>query len=229
MTGYVICATPRSGSTLLCAMLRASGVAGWPESWFRRESMADHAAEWGIAGAAGQFDPVAYRSAALKAGRGANGVFGLRLMWASMGEVDLTALGPLRYIWLQRGDLVAQAISRHRAEVSGTWHLGFEEAAVPRIPVYDFDRIAGWLRQADADNRNWQDWFASQGIAPLRPTYEALSAAPAATARQVLRHLGLDSAAPLAVTNRRMADAVSADWAVRFRTDWAARSLGTIG
>src|SRR4051794_39995083 len=31
---YLICATPRSGSTLLCELLKATGVAGRPEEYF---------------------------------------------------------------------------------------------------------------------------------------------------------------------------------------------------
>ena len=33
---YVVCATPRSGSTLLCALLAGTGVAGNPEEYFER-------------------------------------------------------------------------------------------------------------------------------------------------------------------------------------------------
>ncbi|MEO1275711.1 MAG: Stf0 family sulfotransferase [Pseudomonadota bacterium] len=36
---YVICTAPRSGSTLLCHLLRATGVAGWPGSHFHRPSL----------------------------------------------------------------------------------------------------------------------------------------------------------------------------------------------
>ncbi len=34
---YLICATPRSGSTLLCGLLESSGVAGHPASYFNRD------------------------------------------------------------------------------------------------------------------------------------------------------------------------------------------------
>ena len=215
MTGYVICATPRSGSTLLCALLRASRVAGWPESWFRRQDMAEYRADWGIGP-----DWPDYLAAALQAGRGLGGVAGVRMMWETFAEVGpqvLAAMGDARFVWLRRGDLVAQAVSRHRAEVSGTWHLGFEEADHPVEPAYDFDRIAGWLSEVETDNRAWQTWFASQGISPLIVEYETLSIEPIAVAERVSSYLDLRTAAPLAVTNHKMADQVSADWAARFR------------
>lgn len=214
MTGYVICATPRSGSTLLCHLLRASGVAGWPESWFRGADRAGYATDWGVAARGPD-----YAAAVLRAGRGPNGVFGLRLMWDSLVEEELAALGPLRFIWLRRQDLVAQAISRHRAEVSGTWHLGFEEAAQPVEPAYDRARIAHWMAEAVRDNLAWQGWFSGRGITPLCLTYEALADDPGTVAQTVLDHLGLVAAAPLVAGNRRMADAQSAAWVRRFRAE----------
>jgi LPS sulfotransferase NodH len=45
---FVICATPRTGSTLLCALLAATGVAGRPESIYWAEDRADWAEEWGV-------------------------------------------------------------------------------------------------------------------------------------------------------------------------------------
>ncbi|MGH3680948.1 MAG: Stf0 family sulfotransferase [Natronosporangium sp.] len=33
---YLICATSRTGSTLLCGLLRSTGVAGRPESYVRQ-------------------------------------------------------------------------------------------------------------------------------------------------------------------------------------------------
>ena len=40
---YALCATPRSGSTLLCDLLADTGVAGRPDSFFRPQAIA----EWG--------------------------------------------------------------------------------------------------------------------------------------------------------------------------------------
>jgi trehalose 2-sulfotransferase len=36
-TSYLVCATPRSGSTLLCEALKATGVAGCPEEYFEAQ------------------------------------------------------------------------------------------------------------------------------------------------------------------------------------------------
>ena len=45
----LICATPRTGSTLLCGLLASTKVAGQPESYFREPDEQLWAARWGIA------------------------------------------------------------------------------------------------------------------------------------------------------------------------------------
>jgi trehalose 2-sulfotransferase len=233
MSGYVICATPRSGSTLLCALLRTAG-AGAPGSWFRRQNMAEFAAGWGLRGAEGGFDPEAYLAAAIREGRGGSACFALRLMWDHLGALsevlgkaeaqaeDLAAgFGPLCYVFLRRRDLVAQAVSRQRAESSGIWHLGIEEAAQPLEPRYDFASILGYLREAEADAQKWQAWFAANALTPLQIWYEDLAAEPQAVARQVLAYVQPDLSlrGRLDVANRKMASAESAQWAERFRAE----------
>lgn len=227
MTGYALCATPRSGSTLLCSLLRSSGVAGAPQSLFRAEDRQDFARDWGIARADGGFDWADYLRAARVAGRGGTPVFAVRLMWETLRDVEgllggatlEQALGPLRFVHLFRRDLVAQAVSLHRALHSGVWHLGIEEAAVPGVPRYDFTAIDGHVRAAEAANAGWTRWFAARGIVPLRVAYEDLAADPVATAQAVLVHVGVTAAGPLHAPNRRMADAESAVWIARYRDE----------
>ena len=67
---YLICATPRTGSSLLCGLLDSTGVAGHPESWFRRQDEREFAAE-GI-----QPYPVLYEELAADPVRTASGVLG---------------------------------------------------------------------------------------------------------------------------------------------------------
>jgi len=46
---YVLCGTPRTGSTLLCGLLRSTGVLGRPESYFREPDEVAWAARFGLA------------------------------------------------------------------------------------------------------------------------------------------------------------------------------------
>ncbi|MGD9736318.1 MAG: Stf0 family sulfotransferase [Solirubrobacterales bacterium] len=109
---YLVCATPRSGSTLVCHALEETGVAGHPEEYFealrhsgrpRRpeeyflgvedQSIRDHLGERSIGSEPPPRSPLWSRAAydrylewAMEAGTTANGVFGAKLMWGYFGE-----------------------------------------------------------------------------------------------------------------------------------------------
>ncbi len=109
---YLVCATPRSGSTLVCQALKATGVAGRPEEYFealrhsgrpRRpeeyfegvtdRSILDHLGERGLGEEPRQRSPLWSRAAydrylewAMGVGTTANGIFGAKLMWGYFGD-----------------------------------------------------------------------------------------------------------------------------------------------
>lgn len=241
---YIICGTPRSGSTLLCKMLAATGVTGEPNSFFREPSIEDFADLWGVphpeGTATAAFDRD-YLAAMLRAGRNGTDIFGLRIMWdgiatatirfdralgghADIAERFAAAFGEPLYIHLSRGDKVAQAISLLRAEQSGLWHRRadgsvLEGDAVPRPVAYDEGRLATLVNELTADDAAWNAFFAERGLEPLRLTYEGVSADPKAALARVLSALGLDAgiAAGIAVPTAKLADQSSSDWARRFR------------
>ena len=234
----ILCTTPRSGSTLLCTLLRRVEGAGNPESWFRTEDRADFGAGWGLPP-----DPdfASYLAAATRAGQGAGGTFALRMMANNLPELitDLAGLygpdddpvllarafGPPAYIRLIRQDRVAQAVSRYRAEASGLWHRHADgrplemSGDAPRAAPYDRGAIARYRDEIDALNTQWDEWFGQHGLTPLQVTYEALSADPAGTVRGLLAALGLPAQPVPAPGTARLADAQSADWAARFRDE----------
>ena len=79
---YIICTSPRSGSTLLCKLLEATGVAGVPGSHFHDPSISDWLGYYNIKEekALGERETLEkiFR-AAIAYGTGGSGVFGLRL------------------------------------------------------------------------------------------------------------------------------------------------------
>lgn len=112
MLSYLVCATPRSGSTLLCRALDETGVAGHPEEYFealcrsgrpRRpheyfdparhaniiERLAFREMPDGMAKPNPLWHPDTYDrylAWALAAGTTPNGVFGAKLMWGYLGD-----------------------------------------------------------------------------------------------------------------------------------------------
>ena len=243
--GYFLCATPRSGTTLLCDLLSGAGQAGRPQSYYRRQDIERRAAAWGLR--PGDFpDPrefdLAYLRAVLRDGTGETGVFGLRIMWGTVGELaerlrwlhphaTTAALfekifGPLVYVHVSRRDKVAQAISLLKAEQSGLWHVAADgserQRAAPPAPVrYDADRIAELVGDLECDDEAWNRFFATHGIAPVRLEYEALADCPRAELQKVLVALRLppELADSLSAQTSKMADRESVAWAERFRRE----------
>jgi trehalose 2-sulfotransferase len=109
---YLVCATPRSGSTLVCHGLEETGVAGHPEEYFealrhsgrpRRpeeyfegiedQSIRDHLGERAIGAEPPPRSPLWSRAAydrylewAFETGTTPNGVFGAKLMWGYFND-----------------------------------------------------------------------------------------------------------------------------------------------
>lgn len=244
--GYIICATPRSGSTMLCDLLAGTGVAGRPASFYREQSIPGLARRLGVSesgphdGAA--FDR-AYLDAVVREGTGDSGLFGLRLMWGSVAGLsrrldDLLpglptdkarferAFGSLACLHLEREDKVAQAVSRLKAEQTGLWHRAADGSERERTgpaqpPVYDANRLRALLEEVEHDEAAWDAWFGANGISPLHLTYEALAVDPQGELARVLAWLGLDPsrADGVPVTSSKMADAMSLEWASRFRAE----------
>lgn len=242
---YMICTAPRSGSTLLCGMLAATGIAGNPESLFYESALEGWMARMDVAGGTmtERERLAALMQAAIRMGRGATPVFGLRQQRPSFAflcrqlallhpeaETDRERIertfGPVCFIHLTRTDKLAQAVSLLKAQQSGLWHVApdgseWERTAAHREPRYDARQISDCIDTLADYDRGWNDWFRREGIEPLRLSYDALSADPLAVLRQVLDGLGLDPQAADGVNPgvRKMADSTSRDWIERFRAD----------
>lgn len=228
---YLVCATPRSGSTLLCGLLDSSGVAGHPASYFDPRGLQEHADSWGIARPSnGRIDD-AYLRAALVAGRTSNGVFGSRVMAETRPSLvaDLTAtsgpgvsdldlltaqLGRLRFVHLHRVDVVAQAVSWARSLQTHFWHPGEAVAPGGEEPRYDEELIGDLVARIQTLEAGWASWFADQEIVPYEVTYEELAADPPGTASTILGWLGLPArpGRQLATTHQRQADHLNEAW-----------------
>ncbi|WP_046470898.1 Stf0 family sulfotransferase [Allosalinactinospora lopnorensis] len=237
---YLVCATPRTGSSLLCGLLASTGIAGCPEAYFRQPDERSWARQWRITDGSGVFRYQDYVRAALAAGRTANGVFGAKVMWGTLEEVvaklaavhpsladaDLDLLnrelGRTRFVFLRRADIVAQAVSWLRAEQTNLWCAGRPEPSGDE-PRFDFDGIHDLVRLIEEHNTGWREWFASFGIRPHPVVYEELVADMAGTTRGVLDFLGLPAGAAIAPRHRRQADELNAEWIDRYRAKVAKR------
>jgi LPS sulfotransferase NodH len=228
---YLVCATPRSGSTLLCGLLESSGVAGHPASYFDPRALQEHADRWGIDRPSdGRIDE-AFMRAALIAGRTSNGVFGGRVMAETLpgliadlaavsgpgvSDLDLLTaqLGRLRFVHLRRIDVVAQAVSWARSLQTHFWHPGEAMAPGGEDPRYDEELIGELVAKIQTLEAGWATWFADQRIVPYEVTYEELALEPPGTASTVLSWLGLPVPQEhrLITTHQRQADHINEEW-----------------
>ena len=238
LSAYILCSTPRTGSTLLCSLLASSGCAGVPESYFRAQDLAARAQQWRIRQPDGGFEFAEYLNCVLESGTSDNGVFGVRIMWGTLSElldqlrgmgmdgsdreVLDQAFGPTRFVYIQRQDRLAQAISRLRAEQTDLWHVTSKADLERRsgIERYDAERIAAFIAESTQHNQEWEAWFSTAGVTPLRVDYEDLNQNAQAVAGAVLKFLGQSAAGvALAAPNLRMSDSLSTQWAARFRAE----------
>ncbi|MER9295052.1 Stf0 family sulfotransferase [Mesorhizobium sp. M0621] len=246
--GYILCGTPRTGSTLLCKLLASTKTAGDPHSFYRRQDVPEWAEEWNLPDrdTMSELDfNVAYLNAAIAAGKGGTSIFGLRLMRENLDELSAIldrifpklpsdrarferAFGNVLYIHLSREDKLAQAVSLIKAEQTGLWHIApdgteIERVAPPKEPQYDFERIKREVTELETYDAAWNIWFEDQGIIPLRIGYERLSANPAMTLVSICEALGVQppNAGDVRPGVAKLSDATSLDWMRRYQLDAA--------
>ena len=187
---YVVCTIPRSGSNLLTDGLRATRRAGMPKQFFLPKFEARYAAELGV-------DPTskypAYVRGIVKTKATHNEVFGFKLMsWylddfltrlrntrafgdASTDDLALlqNAFPHARFIRVRRRHKLRQALSTARALQTGLWKVKNGESE-EREAQFDAELIEQSLREAQRQEKIWDDFFQQIGVRPCEVEYEKL-------------------------------------------------------
>jgi len=244
---YVLCTSPRSGSTLLCNLLAKTGVSGKPDSWFHTPSVSDWLQQFDLtidktATACGNLERAI--DAAIAAGSSNNGIFALRLQRHSFDffTQQLSILRPglsndfqrisavfgrVGFIYLTRLDKISQAVSIVKAEQTGLWHKAadgseLERLAPPAPPRYDARRIAAAVEQMQTWDGEWTRWFARESIEPLAIEYERLAQDSQRVLRDILAYLAVDTTHARGVVAgvAKLGDDVSREWVARFRREY---------
>jgi LPS sulfotransferase NodH len=219
---YLVCALPRSGSSLLCDLLASTELAGAPTEFFDREQMHAFWRTWSVT----TFED--YLEALIAKKTSPNGVFGLKAFWHQLIDVfpdrgvgHVGDLFPnLHHVYVKRHDHVRQAVSFSRAIQTSQWTSVALGAAAD--PVYNTEHIGSLLEWIEREEREWDRFFADSAAPLLRVDYEDLAEAPQQAVVDVLRFLGVDLPegfqAP-APTLDRQTDSISEDWVSRYRAE----------
>jgi len=228
---YIICATPRSGSTLLCEALRNTGIAGNPDEYFGPMHVKRWRDEWKTKS---QSD---YLGKAIEQSKGENGVLGLKIMrlyWQNVIEflqsaTNLTCYSErdlmsrcfpnLRYIWITRRNKVRQAVSWMKFLQGSAWY--WEDETPQEIGNLEFkpDVIREFIIQTASHEAAWQEYFQVNKINPHIVVYEDLASAYEKTARDVIKYLGIQPHGEIIFGERRLrkqADALTEEWVHKY-------------
>jgi trehalose 2-sulfotransferase len=213
-TGYLICTTPRSGSTYFCDLLRSTGQPGNPHEYFSAWMMQR-------LGRPHRYGSVEEHLALARShGCTANGIYAVKIFRYNMTVLTpaavMAAMGNPEIIFLERMDLLGQAISFTRSAVTRAFRAGETDA---KEPVYDAALIRGYLELLIRDNAAWRLWFARQGITPLHVVYEELMADPQAVIDRLASDLGISEPVSIDPATLRVSvqrDALNAEWRARF-------------
>jgi trehalose 2-sulfotransferase len=246
---YFVCATPRSGSTLLCRSLAETGVAGRPGEYFERlrhsglprepreyfETIGDTSLLELLpetrAGDLADADLERELPRSLAAGTTPNGVFGAKLMWGYFGDF-LTRLGTsldgpaVERLTERFGPISWIHVTRAGkvAQAVSLWRAVQTRAwsaddAPETHPVYDARGIAHLRDQLTEQDAAWRAWFGAKAIDPLVVEYERLTTEHAATLRDVLAHLDLEVERIPDPPMDRQGDERSDRWVARFNEE----------
>lgn len=215
--GYMICGTPRTGSTYFDQLLTSTAVLGKPREYFNYGSRRRQAPDY-------PEHPRDQIRIILTEGATENGVYGVKVFTRHLdmvaGRIDpFRDLPGLELVRLRRRDLLGQAISLARAHQTGQFTAG---ARAKETPVYDKLHIATCLERIVTQEEAWDGIFARLDAAPLELDYEGIAADPQGAVDRVAQMMRLPAPAPVRehrVHYRVQRDALNDEWRARFLRD----------
>jgi LPS sulfotransferase NodH len=239
---YTIWFTQRTGSTLLCKALEATGMAGKPNEWLH-DWLEEHRSD----------DPAELQHHLWESGSTTNGVFGSKHSFhephfsqllelfrkfptcpedeRNRAKIWESAFPHHRHIFMTRRNKIRLAVSWWKAIKTQEWHRlpGAPAKSVDLNNAYSFDAIHHLYNECSMREAGIQEFFSEGNIVPLTLVYEDFVQEYEKTVRKVLEFLELDtiSIKIYPPTLAQTADDLSVEWVQRFReecqTGWVNR------
>jgi LPS sulfotransferase NodH len=215
---YTICMMPRSGSNFLVQCLTDTGVLGRPGEYLHRNEPT------ALPSIASRFRTESLDAAMaeiMARTRSPNGVFGIKVHIGMLlpllveGTFGRT-LAHGKFIYTTRDDLLMQAISFVRAQMTGVWISKNQADAEAK---FDFARIHATVDDLSAMMTQWETFFALHGIQPLRLTYERINRNVDDVIAEIADYLGVPLKEPTRFRERRdtvQRDSINQDWRRQF-------------
>jgi LPS sulfotransferase NodH len=223
------CFTNRCGSAYLGDILSSTGWFGQAGEDFNAGNVLPYCQQHGVRSFREYFGQVARRDAR-------NGVYIVKVGPEQI--VLLTESGILdeiiersSFLFLNRVDKLAQAISRTIAQQSNRWAWNSPVDFSDDRLAYSSERITHHLCDITLLNLSFEQFFGLNGIMPITVEYERLVAAPQRELDEIAHRLGLPDLRmdPSQLRYRRQANEINQAWRSRFLMETATRPTASSG
>ena len=188
---YLICTTPRTGSSMFCSLLAGTGAAGMQRGGIvGQEYLLELVGRKAHRVDVGQLDRERLQRHlrdAFERSRSANGVAGFKIMWAQIAALarrlgsatgrggfgfhDFVELLPpqTRFVWLTRRDRLRQAVSLEKAVQSRCWNSAEQERFAGRY-VFDYVGLLRTVSMLERHEQMWGELFDRNAVTPREVT-----------------------------------------------------------
>jgi trehalose 2-sulfotransferase len=221
---YIVCSSPRCGSSLLCRLLEHTGHMGAPFEYLNHEVHVQPLAQRLGVVSNGRVDPGSYLRAVQRIRTSPNGVFGLKTHYSHLAAIiripGISAfVASSSFIWIRRRDILSQAISLLKASQTGQWGLSEGDVTLNNV-LYSYEGITKALAIVQRENAGWEKFFCCTELPNLQVWYEDLVSETNAVCQAAYRlvlgqdwpgHFSLEQSKRI-----RQADSANSEWKTRF-------------
>jgi len=227
---YLICATPRSGSSLLCNLMANTGIVGKNNSE-RISTDLIKSTDWN------KVDLKEFFKKIFGSTSTPNGVSGFKIQghqiknlvkelnkthrYRKVSVNNIIKFFPknLKYIWLSRKDKVRQAISLSKVWKSGILFINKKKKRRPPIDIaFDSGSIMGAVEKIREEEVIWRNFFEKNKIEPLKLEYEEVTRDFRGTLIKILNYFEVPVPKSLIVKTYllKQSDELSEKWIERY-------------
>ncbi|HKK16862.1 MAG TPA: Stf0 family sulfotransferase [Gammaproteobacteria bacterium] len=217
-TFYAVATYARTGSYLLCEKLWRTGQMGAPFEYFNHFNLMLQ-----MVSRLGADSIQDYVNSLFNLRTSPNGVFGMKLFpehFQFMHLARIVWLFPnLQFIYLEREDLLAQAVSYAKAMQTSQWtNLDLSQGE----PRYDYNLLLTCIRRIEQAKKFWDGYFKNNRIEPVRLTYEKLTNDTGTVIDNILDHFNVvpDKSFTIELPEiRKQTDKTNAEWKKQLQGD----------
>ena len=224
---YIVASTFRCGSTFLCKELWQTGILGAPWEYFNPgTSRTTNPIKLAMMKRLAASSEPEYLAKLIACRTSKNGIFGVKAHFRDF-EAELRdypamldVLSPVTFIYVDREDRLAQAVSMAKALQTNTW-TSFAKQAKGTV-LYDRDLISKCLGRLERQRLGWSRWFEANKIQPVVVKYEELCAHKAGVIRSIVELFGVQNDEPQEVhlpAVEKQGNSTNNEWVTRFKQE----------